>query len=669
MRLVAVAAKPWVKDENDAPLTPPLADLVEVRLDHLPRLDVHLWRRGSKVPVLATVRSRREGGQFEGLVEKALRRLSKAAEDGAEWVDAEAGVLPLVAEPARRAGAKVLASFHGTGAHGLPAKGVDAWKVARPVLDAVSARAAIDEARALAEGYLRGENPPAFVVPYGPLGAGLRVVTAAIAEGAGIDSFVYGSFDSSELRAPGADALAHLPSLRELVDELRLGEVSGRARLYGLVGRPPSRSPSPRLHNSVFRALGRDALYLPSADLDAERALALPHDGWSVTTPLKEDVARLCDELDPWASAAGAVNTVVRAPDGRLLGSNTDAEALAEVLAERGVRGGTALVVGGGGYARAAVVALRRAGLSVRIAGLAADEAAAAALSVEWAGSVPAARPTDAVLLNATPLGASGDLDGEDGDALKRLLDGAPRAALVVDAPYASGGASAGFATEALARGVAAVDGGDLLVRQAVLQARRFSPGCQVDPLVVRLALRTPSSLVLVGPRGAGKTTVGRLVAKRLGRPFVDTDDEIARRFGRPAGTVLAERGEPEFRAAEAAAARAALSRRGAVVALGGGALEDSSTRSLAARAFVVRLVASPEEAARRIAKDAALRPRLTDALDLVAEMARLVAAREAGVREAARASVGTDGRAALDVAVEVAGVWLRGALGTETSS
>lgn len=663
MRLVAVAAKPWVRDENDAARTPPLADLVEARLDLLPRLDVSLWRKQSPVPVLATLRSRREGGAFEGLVEKARRRLLQAVHDGAEWLDAEADVLPHVLEEARRAGAKVLASFHGEGAIPLPRGGVDAWKVARAVSDGPSVVAALAESRALAAGFLAGENPPAFVVPTGPLGRGLRVVTAAIAEGAGIDSFVYGAFDSSEARDPGPGALTFLPSLPELLDDLRLGEVSGDARLYGLVGRPPTRSPSPRLHNAAFRALGRDAVYLPAADLDARAALALPYDGWSVTTPLKEDVARLVDDLDEWARETGAVNTVVRGGDGRLAGSNTDAEALAAVLS-RGARvGSTALVVGGGGYARAAVVVLKRLGLAVRVAGLPVDERAAAALDAGWAGWPPVARPTDAVVVNATPLGAFGDLDGEEGDVLKRLLDSAPASATVVDAPYASGGAPGGFAREARVRGFGVHDGGSLLVAQAAIQARRFSPDRDPAPDVLAFALKARENLVLVGPRGAGKTSVARIVAARLGRPFVDTDDAIARRFGRPTGRVLAEAGEPAFRAAEAREARAALSRRGIVVALGGGALGNEETRRAASRGHVVRLRVSPEQAARRIAADPIDRPRLSDAPDLVEEMRRLIEAREAGYAEVARESIGTDGRSLHDVARDVRDSWTRATL------
>jgi shikimate dehydrogenase len=546
--------------------------------------------------------------------------------------------------------------MHGTGPVRLPMEGVAAWKVARPVTDGASMRRALAEARALAAGSAAGDHPPAFVVPYGPLGRGLRVVTAAIAEGAGIDALVFGAYGPVPEGREVSEGLAHLAGLPELLDELRLGEVSGRARLFGLVGRPPSRSPSPRLHNAAFRALGIDALYLPEASVSAETALALPYDGWSVTTPLKETVARRCPVTEPLAARVGAVNTVVRLPDGRLLGANTDAEAVAEALREAGVSRGAALVFGGGGFARAAAGALVAAGLSVRVAGRESARRTAERLGLPFAGPVPAARPGDAVFVNATPLGADGDLS----PALAALLDALPRDALVLDAPYGPGGRPAALALAARARGARAEDGGDLLVRQALGQVRRFT-GRDVDPRVLRFALAPATNLVLVGPRGAGKTSVARRAAALLGRPFVDTDEAIARRGGRPAGRILSERGEAAFRALEREAVRVAASRRGVAVAVGGGALEDAANaEALAAGGVVVRLEVGAREAAARVARDPASRPRLTDAPDLEAETTRLIAAREAGyARAAGPRRVATEGRSAEDVARDVVALWI----------
>jgi shikimate kinase len=131
---------------------------------------------------------------------------------------------------------------------------------------------------------------------------------------------------------------------------------------------------------------------------------------------------------------------------------------------------------------------------------------------------------------------------------------------------------------------------------------------------------------------------------------------EIARRAGRAAGTVLSERGEAEFRRLEAREVRRAAARRGVVVAVGGGALEDArGADALRASGTVVRLDVSAAEAARRVAADAAPRPRLTAAEDLASEMEALIARREAGTARVASRRVSTEDRSPAEVADEVA--------------
>ena len=85
--------------------------------------------------------------------------------------------------------------------------------------------------------------------------------------------------------------------------------------------------------------------------------------------------------------------------------------------------------------------------------------------------------------------------------------------------------------------------------------------------------------IVLVGMPGSGKSTVGRLVAERLGRPFIDTDERFAEHHGTPVPAYLAEHGEPAFRAAEAAVVADAVRTGGAVIAAGGGAALDPLNR------------------------------------------------------------------------------------------
>jgi len=108
--------------------------------------------------------------------------------------------------------------------------------------------------------------------------------------------------------------------------------------------------------------------------------------------------------------------------------------------------------------------------------------------------------------------------------------------------------------------------------------------------------------LVLVGFMGSGKTTLGREVAARLGRPFLDLDEAIEERSGRSIPELFAERGEAEFRRIEEHAARVALAApEPSVLALGGGAVGSAETRALLRDAFVVLCEVGADDAWRRV--------------------------------------------------------------------
>jgi shikimate dehydrogenase len=228
--------------------------------------------------------------------------------------------------------------------------------------------------------------------------------------------------------------------------------------LAAVLGFPVRHSRSPAMMNAAFAELGLDWRYLalpvPPARF-AETVRALPASGYraaNVTIPHKLAARDVADELSDAARAIGAVNTLSLQEDGRIAGDNTDAGGLLDALGEPVPA--TALVLGAGGAARAAVWALADAGARVTIWNRTASRASALAREL---GVEAAERPGPAELLvNATSVGLRPD---DTLDALP-LVD----ARVVVELVY--GDAPTPLARWAQERGARLVDGLEVLVRQ-----------------------------------------------------------------------------------------------------------------------------------------------------------------------------------------------------------
>jgi shikimate kinase len=157
--------------------------------------------------------------------------------------------------------------------------------------------------------------------------------------------------------------------------------------------------------------------------------------------------------------------------------------------------------------------------------------------------------------------------------------------------------------------------------------------------------------VVIVGPPGAGKTTVGAALAERLGVGFRDTDVDVERAAGKPIADIFVDDGEERFREMERAAVAAALSDHDGVLAVGGGAVLDPATRSDLAGRRVVFLDVGLPDAAKRVglARD---RPLLLG--NPRAQLHRLMEERRPLYEEVAAHVVATDGRAPEDVVAEL---------------
>ena len=157
--------------------------------------------------------------------------------------------------------------------------------------------------------------------------------------------------------------------------------------------------------------------------------------------------------------------------------------------------------------------------------------------------------------------------------------------------------------------------------------------------------------LVLIGPPGAGKSTVGRLVAKNLGVSFRDTDADIVAVTGKSVAEVFIDDGEEHFRALERTAVEAALRRHAGVLSLGGGAVLDAGTRALLKEHRTLLLQVDLSSAASRVGMN---RDRPVLALNPRAQLKQLLDARMPLYLEVATDVVDTRNRTARQVADDV---------------
>ena len=291
--------------------------------------------------------------------------------------------------------------------------------------------------------------------------------------------------------------------------------------------------------------------------------------GLNVTVPYKQAVIPYLDRLDPEAAAAGSVNTVVNR-NGVLWGYNTDLGGMAAALrcAIIDPAGKRVQILGTGGTSKTALAVCRALGAAeVRRVSRTGREGAA---TYEQAAAAAAE-----LLFNTTPVGMFPDqeampLDPADLPALEAVFDcvyNPLRTRLVL---------------AARSRGIPAEGGLRMLVEQAARSCALFTGRPVESSEVIKIynnLLHSAENLVLIGMPGAGKTTVGRLLAQMTGRDFIDLDEEIVRRTGKPISALFAEDGEARFRDLESDLIRELAPVGGRIIATGGGAIGRAENR------------------------------------------------------------------------------------------
>lgn len=357
---------------------------------------------------------------------------------------------------------------------------------------------------------------------------------------------------------------------------------------YGLLGEKLGHSFSKEIHEKLGR-YGYELIEVPPERLDQfmrERAF----DGINVTIPYKQAVIPYLDSLSERAGAIGAVNTVVNR-GGKLYGDNTDFSGLAALIGRVGLtlRGRTVLICGTGGTSKtaAAVAESLQAGKIVRLSRGAKDGAVSYETAYEtYAGAE--------ILINTTPCGMFPDVGGAPVD-----LEKFPKLQGVVDVIYNP--LTTYLVREARAKKIPAENGLYMLVAQAMGAAEVFldeSFGTETAERIYREILFEKRNLVLTGMPGSGKSTVGKLLAARLGRELVDTDAEIVKRAGTPIAEIFRAKGEAAFRDIESEVIRElSLTGDGKIIATGGGAvLRSENVGALKMNGAVVFLDRCAEE-------------------------------------------------------------------------
>lgn len=327
----------------------------------------------------------------------------------------------------------------------------------------------------------------------------------------------------------------------------------------GLLGEHLGHSFSPIIHREIAD-YSYELVELPPENLGAfVKSGTL--DAFNVTIPYKKEVMPFLDEISPEARAIGAVNTVVRNKDGKLCGYNTDYFGFDYMIRRVGinVKGKKAVVFGTGGASATVCAVLRDRGVREL-----------AVIGIEDNTPETLAKHADAeIVANATPVGmypynGNSPVDLSFFPACEGVLDviyNPARTALILDAEE---------------RGIKTVSGLSMLVAQAV-KAFEFFTGDVAeenvcDTIVQKISAET-QNVVLVGMPGSGKSTVGKRLAQKTGRPFFDADEVFLDMHGKTPAEVINGCGEEIFREMEHETLCELGKKSGAVIACGGGAV------------------------------------------------------------------------------------------------
>jgi 3-dehydroquinate dehydratase/shikimate dehydrogenase len=471
------------------------ARMIELRLDFLAKApDYKRLLQDKPCPVVATFRRPQDGGRWGGSEEERLMQLRQAIVAGIDWVDLESDI----ADKIRRFGeVRRIVSYHNM--REVPEDlEIIHERMCRQDADVVKitvrAQDPADNLRVLK--LMDKPATPTVAFCMGDMGIPSRILAARLGA-----PFAYAAFNRERNVAPG------IPSFDEMVNVYHYEQVNAETQVYGVIGDPVGHSLSPLIHNTAFRHLGINAVYLPFRVPrgELERFLkefdSLPVKGYSVTIPHKEAAAAAARHQDGPVAQTLAANTLVRGTDG-FTAFNTDYSAAIDSLyanmppAADGspptLNSRVVLLVGAGGVARAVAHALHREGALLTIVNRTPEKAhhLAEELScraVDWAARNSVACE---IIVNCSSIGMHPNLDESPihHSVLKPGL-------VVFDCVYTP--ETTLLVKEARARGCYVITGVDMFIRQAAQQFRLFTGQEPPIPVMEKTIRRSLSPIVV----------------------------------------------------------------------------------------------------------------------------------------------------------------------------
>ncbi|XP_020204569.1 bifunctional 3-dehydroquinate dehydratase/shikimate dehydrogenase, chloroplastic isoform X1 [Cajanus cajan] len=304
------------------------ADMVEIRLDYLrtfnPTPHLQTLISQSPLPTIVTYRPTWEGGKYEGDETKRQDVLRLAMELGADYIDVELQV----ADDFNRSicekkphNFKVIVSSHNF--HNTPSAEAIGNLVARiqatgcDIAKIVTTASDITDCAHIFQIMVHSQIPTIGIV-MGERGLISRLLSPKFG-----GYLTYGALEEDAISAPGQITVKNMLELYNF----RL--IKADTKVYGIIGKPVGHSKSPLLFNAAFKSVGLNSVYMHFLVDDVEKffnTYSSPDfaSGCSCTIPHKEVALKCMDEVDPIAKKIGAINNIVRRPDGKLIAFNTD---------------------------------------------------------------------------------------------------------------------------------------------------------------------------------------------------------------------------------------------------------------------------------------------------------------------------------------------------------